>query len=107
MSSILISFIYHPPGRSIHIDRDFVPKLENVIESAKLENKEMALAGDLNCDYSTADNHKEIKDIFKANALKQLIKQSTRITRHSKTLIKVFYSNNESKIAETSSTICN
>ena len=61
----------------------------------------MVLAGDLNCDYSTADNHKEIKDIFKANALKQLIKQPTRITRHSKTLIDVFYSNNESKIAET------
>ena len=75
--------------------------LENVIESATLENKEMVLAGDLNCDYSTSDNLKEIKYIFKANALKLLIKQPTRITRHSKTLIDVFYSNNESKIAET------
>ncbi len=60
-----------------------------MIESVTLEIKEMELAGDLNCDYSKADHHKEIKDIFQSNALKQLIKQQTRITRLSKTLIDV------------------
>eukprot|EP00794_Sanderia_malayensis_P017903 gene17903-19681_t len=101
-NSILISFIiYRPPDSSSHIDRDFVSKLENMIESATLVNKEMVLAGDLNCDYSKTDNHKEIKDIFQSNALKQLIKQPTRITRLSKTLIDVCYSNNERTIAET------
>ena len=65
------------------------------------ENKELILAGDLNCDYLLPNDHKNIKATLRLNALKQLIKQPTRITNCSKTLIDVIYSKNERTIADT------
>ena len=71
-TSILIFFMYKPPENSRHLVKNFVNKFENMIEIANYENKEIILAGDLNCD------HNEIKDVLRLNALKQLIKKPTR-----------------------------
>ena len=98
--SFLLSFMYRPPDSSEYIDPNFVEKLETMIQTANYENKEAIVAGDLNCDYLIADNHKNIKSIFKLNGFKQLINEPTRITDGTKTLIDVIYSNNVKKIAE-------
>ena len=52
------------------------------------------MTGDLNCNYLIADDHKDIKNIFKLNALKQLIKRQLQAIQKFKNLIDVFYSNN-------------
>ena len=70
-----------------------------MIDDATCENKEILLTGDLNCDYLDPKNHRDIKGILERNCLKQLIKQPTRITEHSKTLIVIFCSNNTRTIS--------
>ena len=60
-----------------------------MIETATCENKEILLAGDLNCNYLVPNYHKEIKDIIRINGLKQLIELPTRITKRTKTLIDI------------------
>ena len=47
------------------------------------------------------NDHKEIKEILYRNKLKQLIKQPTRITETSKTLIDIICTNNERNASDT------
>ena len=61
-----------------------------MIETVGYENKEAKLTGDLNCNYLVHNDHNEIKEILYRDKLKQLIKQPTRITETSKTLIEIF-----------------
>ena len=59
------------------------------------------LTGDLNCNYLVHNDHKEIKEILYRDKLKQLIKQPTRITETSKTLIDIICTNNERTACDT------
>ncbi|CAB4019684.1 Hypothetical predicted protein [Paramuricea clavata] len=98
--SILICIVYKPPDSSLYLDKNFNSKFDNMLDIAINENKEVILAGDLNCDYLAPTDHRELKDVFKVNGLKQLITTATRITAHSKTLIDLFFTTHEQHIAD-------
>ena len=72
--SILICIIYKPPDSSKHIDKNFITIFEDMLSTSVNQNKETIIAGDLNCNYLVANDHKDIKDIIKINGLKQVIK---------------------------------
>ena len=58
-----------------------------------LENKECILTGDMNCNYLVHSDHKELKSILTAFGFKQLIRDPTRVTQDSRSLIDVIYTN--------------
>jgi hypothetical protein len=62
-----------------------------MLDIATNENKEVLLAGDLNCDYLVPANNQKLKDVFRVNGLKQLITTATRITAHLKTYRLILY----------------
>ena len=55
--------------------------------------------GDVNCNYFVKEDHKEIKYIFTAFGLKQLVTKPTRITENSSMLIDVVLTNTPEKIS--------
>ena len=98
---ILICFMYRPPDSSQYLDKKFLTYFDNMIKTVDYENKETILTGDLNCNYLVRNDHEEIKEILYRNKLKQLIKQPTRITETSKTLIDIISTNNEKTTPDT------
>ena len=89
----LIGFIYRPPDSSKHLPKIFNCKLESMLTNISLENKECILTGDMNCNYLFNSDHKELKSILTAFGLKQLIKDPTRVTQDSRSLIDLIYTN--------------
>lgn len=87
----LIEFIYCPPGSSKHLSKFFNCKLESILTNISLENKECILIGDMNFNYLVNTGHKELKSILTTFGLKQLIKDPTRVTQVSRSLIDVIY----------------
>ena len=69
--SILLCFSNKLPDSSIHIDKNFTSKFQDMIETATYESKKTLLAGDLNCNYLIPNDHKEMKDIVRINGLKK------------------------------------
>ena len=70
-----------------------------MLELVSIENKEILMLGDMNCNYLAKSDHKEIKNIISSYGLKQLITSPTRITNHSSTLIDVICSNEPQNIS--------
>ena len=68
--NMLISTFYRPPDSSIHLLNIFERLLQIKLSLATKENKELILLGDLNVNYSSKQDHKEIKDIFTLNGPK-------------------------------------
>lgn len=64
------------------------------------EGKECLITGDLNCNYLKPNDHVDIKDIFATNGFKQMIKEATRTTSISKTLIDIFLTTDSTKISK-------
>jgi hypothetical protein len=89
----LICVLYRPPDSSKHTNKNFVESLCFVLNAIAEENKETTLLGDINCDYLKDNDHRDIKDLFIAYGYKQLVKNATRITENSETLIDVILSN--------------
>ena len=98
---ILICFMYRPPDSSPYLDKKFLTYFDNMIKTVDYENKETILTGDLNCNYLVRNDHEEIKEILYRKKLKQLIKQPTRITETSKTLIDIIFTINERTASDT------
>ena len=48
---ISICFVYRPPDTSKYLIKDFDDVFSNMMSTSRIENKEIILAGDLNCDY--------------------------------------------------------
>ena len=98
-SPLLICFTYKPPEGSRHVNKNFLAKFEIMLEIAILEGKETILACDLNANYRVEAHEKDIKETLRINSLKQMIKQPTRTTSQSKTLIDTFCSNKTTTIS--------
>ena len=98
---VLICFMYQSPDSSEYLDKNFLTYFDNMIETVDYENKEAILAGKLNCNYLVHNDHKEIKETLYRDKLKQLIKQPTRTTETSKTLIDITCTNNERTASDT------
>ena len=60
-----------------------------MLGTAVAEGKEIILMGDINCDFLKRNDHRNIKNILASYGLKQQIKDATRITPESSTLIDI------------------
>ena len=98
----IILLWYRPPSNN----NDTFEKLENVLLFLEHEGKEVILLGDTNCDLSETNipnspyHVKSIKDIYATYGLKQLIKEPTRVTVQSSTLIDHIAVSNADNIVE-------
>lgn len=63
---------------------------------------EIFLLGDINVNFLTKTNHKELKSILITHGLDQIIKSPTRVTKDTDTLIDVILTNNRSHVHKTS-----
>ena len=70
-----------------------------MMSTVVFEDKECILTGAINCNYLENSDHKELKTILSSFNLKQLISSPTRITKESKTLIDVNFSNETQNIS--------
>jgi hypothetical protein len=98
---LLLGCIYRPPEST----SDQFEKLYLNVEHAVINYKNIAIIGDLNCDLLRADysHTKLLIRLFETHHLTQLIKQPTRITNNSGTLIDVIAVNNESLVVDSGS----
>ena len=65
-----------------------------MLSNASVDEKEIVVLGDFNCDYSPDINSKEVNDlkfVTEMHQLQQMICLLTRVTPHSKTIIDLFY----------------
>ena len=59
------------------------------------------MAGDLNCNYNIKSDNKVLKDIIQLNGFNQVIRESTRVTQDTSTLMGVVLTNDVSKVLKT------
>ena len=97
--SIIISVTYRPPDTSKYSNKNFNTTFHDLIHTAQVEDKEIILSRGFNCSYLKSSHHKDLKDIFKLNGLKQLIKQPTRTDKQSETLIDLILTTHEQNIS--------
>ena len=98
--SFLICTTYKPPNVNPNcFDTDFS---ETLIEALSL-NKPVYILGDLNCNMLDGNDPacQSLTKFCSSFNLSQLIKQSTRVTENSKTLIDVFLTSTPNLVAET------
>ena len=89
-SLMLVCAIYNPNGKNA----EFSGKLSVMLSNASVDEKEIVVLGDFNCDYSPEINSKEVNDlkfVTEMHQLQQMICLPTRVTPHSKTIIDLFY----------------
>ena len=83
---ILIVSVYRPPNTSIEL----FEKNEILFQNVENDRKEVIIVGDLNCDLISVSNYtKRLNDLLNVFQMTQLIKEPTRITNTSATLIDV------------------
>ena len=98
--SVLLAAMYKPPDNSKYLDENFLEKLDNMLSTITIENKESIITGDLNCDYLLPRDHADIKFSFSSNGFKQVINEPKRTTQNSKTLIDVIMTTNPTKVSK-------
>ena len=86
------------PDSSKHLGANFENNFEELISLVIEENKETIVVGDLNCNYLNNADHKSIKQILQLHGLEQIIKQPTRITSRSRSLIDIICTMHENRI---------
>ena len=99
--SLLVAVIYKPPEGSRYLHENFKNLLNDMLSLATKSNKETIIMGDLNVNYMDKNDNKDIKSMFNVFSFKQMIKEPTRITEHSQTLIDVIQTNNPQAISVT------
>ena len=95
----LVTTWYRPPGSDTRLFDDF----ENFLSRCDLENKELLLMGDLNCDVSKfpPDAHtRRLQFLSCIYQLQQLINEPTRVTRTSASLIDLIFTNKKENIVK-------
>jgi len=88
LKAIDILLLYNPPTTSISTS---MTTLTDKLEECK--NRETYIFGDVNIDHIKYDNSRELLQLMSEYNFKQLIKQPTRTTTNSKTLIDCIYTN--------------
>ena len=91
--------MYRPPDSSSYVPKDFSNLLSTQLSSATKSNKELIILGDLNINYLKPSNHFNVKTLLTIWGLEQLIKQATRITTDTSTLIDVILTNRQNNIS--------
>ena len=100
----LLGTFYRPPNSSHFYDQDFMLKLDNMLDIAGVQGQEMIVLGDFNCNFNVKKDNisecKQLKLTFKTHHLTQLIKEPTRVTIDSSTLLDLIASNNPRNISK-------
>ena len=86
--SFLIITIYKPPKDSKYLSKNFDNYLDEILNSALSTHNEIILLGDCNVNFATKDQC-DFKSILTTNGFKQIIKEKTRTTQQSSTLIDI------------------
>ena len=100
---LLISVMYRPPA-----DTKFYVSLERQLESIWIKRKNIFIMGDLNSDLlrkrgngtAVSENGTKLLNVITKFGLVNVIKQPTRITTTSQTLIDVSLTSDKSKVAK-------
>ena len=87
--NFLVGCIYRPPDSSSYLRKDFNKQLNDMLTKVNIDSVETFLLGDINTNYLVKSANKELKEMFTAHGFDQLVKEPTRITDESKTLIDV------------------
>ena len=88
--SFLISYVYRPPSSKVQWVKDFTLMLDNSLS----DEKECIVLGDFNFDLLKIDSpSKSWLDLMESVNFKQLVKDPTRVTLNSATLIDHAFSN--------------
>ena len=94
--SFLLAYVYRPPSSKVNWMKDFSSMLENPI----MIEKECIILGDFNIDLQKADNSsKSWLGLMESVSFSQLVKNSTRVTQFSATLIDHAFSNTPQNIS--------
>jgi len=99
--NFLVNTTYRPPDSSKHLCKLFNELFEKSLITASTLCEEIIVLGDMNVNFLDKSINKEFKTIVNNNGFKQLIKNPTRVTNTSSTLIDIILSNNEKNIQQT------
>lgn len=98
--NFLITTLYKPPQSSKYLQNNFTELFNESLTLLSNESKETILLGDLNVDFLKPNDNKEIKLSLKENGFTQIIKEATRVTNESRTLIDIIATNRPATIAD-------
>ena len=81
----IVTSIYTPPGKPV----SYFNELESLFSMLEAQNKESIIIGDINCDFDTPldNNTRHLSCILNSFGYNQLIKEPTRITSTTSTII--------------------
>ena len=98
--SFVVTTWYRPPSSSLDLFRAF----EEIVEKIDCTGLDYYILGDLNCDYLCPEKANlatsYLRNIADVYGLSQLISEPTRITKTTKTLIDVCFTNNPERITD-------
>ena len=93
----LVGTFYRPPHSSNHHNKDFMFKLNNSLDIASAQGKEVLITGDLNVDLlakrAVIPECKQLRSLLKCLQFKQVIDKPTRIAPNSLTLLDIIATN--------------
>ena len=98
--SVILGCVYRPPDGSRYLDKNFNATFKQTLTSLSVLQKEVIILGDFNTDYLKRNIGRELKDMLTLFGFKQLIKEPTRITEETSTLIDIILTNNNSVISK-------
>ena len=93
--------MYRPPDSSLYVPKDFSNLITNQLLFATKSNNEVIILGDLNINYLQPENHFSIKALMMQWGFEQIIKQATRVTTATSTLIDIVLTNRQMNISST------
>ena len=99
----LVGTFYQPPESSRYYNDAFMDHFEDSAEKAISNNKEVILLGDFNCNLTKSSlngNGKRLTSTLRSLGFCQLIKEATRITAQSATLLDLIATNYERFISK-------
>ncbi len=97
--AFLVNVWYRPPSSIAEIFDDY----EKVLEKMDAEDLEVICIGDFNCDWSrqgTQSHTDKLKDMMELYQFEQLIKEPTRVTENTSTLIDLAFTNKAELIVQ-------
>ena len=95
----LVGTFYRPPNSFDYHDKDFMTRLDGIMDNTTAQGNEVLVLGDFNCNFlfsislCTAPECKQLKTLFNSLQLKQLIKEPTSISQDSCKLIDLIATN--------------
>ena len=98
----LIGVYYRPPDGSNYLQANFNDIFNGKLRECVSEGREVTILGDFNVNYLEQNEHKDFKALVPLYGLNQVMKQTTRISKNTFTLIDLILTNNRSVIPRSS-----